>query len=805
MKEVKLNKGGAILIICIFLLVVISYYFSLNKFTGYVTYGSCSDDQTIYKIFDSEIIGDGVYNSHVALWNTNDPVYDVRVCASQIVDHNACGISLDNNSQQVVFWLHGSSNSHVAQNNQDSSSIGSTSAYNIPVCYNNRYCYYTQDICRTGYECIGSMSDSYNAHVGYCDEYNMKICCGDQDPSLLCIFGVSYWTDGKANVISSAIKGQLVNLTLLGSNCDGKLVDFNIKEDDLTYGEGVSDDPASIQPTSVVFTGDIATTKWIAEFQNDCLGFCNPPEYYFVTTLNEDPNVAKLSTYLNTYECGNGVREGPEQCETGTDLIFGTSDDDFGSYGIGIVQCNTYDPNLYTGGVISCNSDCSINKNNCEPISCSEVKVTNNIFDQINPDIDGNLIVWEDKRSGSSSIYMNKSGVETMISPSTPTAKKNPRINGNLIVWEDNNTLTSHIVVYNIVSGAIVDIPGSFDVGPDVYKDIVVFRRRNGVFNEIIIYNVLTGMSTVINSVDIPTGYPIIYGDIVLWWEFVNNNMEIYVYKISTDIKTKISTYYRVYGYSLFEKSITWGGQRQLSGDIDIYLYNLTSGTETGFSNPSNQLLPDIFNELIVMQDYRNGNSDIFMYDPVSTLMIPLVTNTAYQGAPAINDGKVVWEDRRDGNTEIYMCQIGFSPCGNGIVGIGEECDCGGDGCSVDELNFETCESLGLGTGLLTCTPQCTFDRNSCTTPNDCNGAPNGICERMEFCDDCDDCGLCIPSCGFNGVQIHLGETCDFLDKNNPNDDVFPGLTCDNYTIGSTENLFCYGNCNVIDTTNCFS
>jgi hypothetical protein len=49
------------------------------------------------------------------------------------------------------------------------------------------------------------------------------------------------------------------------------------------------------------------------------------------------------------------------------------------------------------------------------------------------------------------------------------------------------------------------------------------------------------------------------------------------------------------------------------------------------------------------------------------------------------------------------------SPCGNGVIDPGESCD-------GTDLDGATCESLGEGTGTLSCDPvTCTFDTSMCS------------------------------------------------------------------------------------------
>ena len=62
-------------------------------------------------------------------------------------------------------------------------------------------------------------------------------------------------------------------------------------------------------------------------------------------------------------------------------------------------------------------------------------------------------------------------------------------------------------------------------------------------------------------------------------------------------------------------------------------------------SNESNQTEPAIYGDIIVWQDDRNGNSDIYMYDLSISTETQISTNESNQSEPAIYGDKIVWVD----------------------------------------------------------------------------------------------------------------------------------------------------------------
>lgn len=95
--------------------------------------------------------------------------------------------------------------------------------------------------------------------------------------------------------------------------------------------------------------------------------------------------------------------------------------------------------------------------------------------------------------------------------------------------------------------------------------------------------------------------------------------------------------------------------------------------------------------------------------------------------------------------------------CGNGIRDLGEVCD-------GNDMAGETCTSLGLGDGTLTCRDDCSgFDRTQCGESSTCG---DGVRADDELCDTNDLGGATCDALGFNGGTVRCSASCT-LDTSN--------------------------------------
>lgn len=75
-----------------------------------------------------------------------------------------------------------------------------------------------------------------------------------------------------------------------------------------------------------------------------------------------------------------------------------------------------------------------------------------------------------------------------------------------------------------------------------------------------------------------------------------------------------------------------------------------------------NQRYPALYEDIVVWEDDRNGNYDIYGYNLATKEEFQITVDPANQRGPAIYNNLVIWEDYRQGNADIYGCFVSASP-----------------------------------------------------------------------------------------------------------------------------------------------
>lgn len=345
--------------------------------------------------------------------------------------------------------------------------------------------------------------------------------------------------------------------------------------------------------------------------------------------------------------------------------------------------------------------------------------------DQEAPDIDGDIVVWQQfvEEYQDYDIY-----VADMNNPDDPLSliigdandQMRPAVFENIVVWQDYiisggsgdwNIWASDLST-SLKAGdsereqsqlfAVSSIFGNDEQWPAIHGNIVVWQDgAEGDFN---IYGAdITDLENpaefAVAGFERDQQRPAVYRNTVVWQDSYFGDQDI----LAADIWQRNKP--TDFGVTLEEfdqqRPAVWGDivvwADNYFGDMDIYAAD-TSDPENPVEfaitlNESEQTNPDIDRNIVVWEDNRNGDWDIYGYNLTTRREFRITDNPHDQTNPAISGNTVVWEDSRNGNLQIFAIILDgpeVARCKSKPAG-----DINGD-CKVDFLDYTLMASQWL-------------------------------------------------------------------------------------------------------------
>lgn len=98
------------------------------------------------------------------------------------------------------------------------------------------------------------------------------------------------------------------------------------------------------------------------------------------------------------------------------------------------------------------------------------------------------------------------------------------------------------------------------------------------------------------------------------------------------------------------------------NGDFDIMAADMSDPENPRIffvtEHAAAQINPDIYEHIVVWQDNRNGNWDIYGYNLITRTEFRITDHTANQTGPTVGGGYVAWMDARSGINAIYAALL---------------------------------------------------------------------------------------------------------------------------------------------------
>ena len=257
--------------------------------------------------------------------------------------------------------------------------------------------------------------------------------------------------------------------------------------------------------------------------------------------------------------------------------------------------------------------------------------------------------------------------------------EQSPAIHGNIVVWQDGAEGD-----YNIFGADITHLesPAEFAVAdferdqqrPAVYRNTVVWQDSYFGDEDILAADIWQRNKPAefgVSLDEFDQQHPAVWGDIVVWADNYFGDTDIYAAK----------------WHGLPARGIH--GQDGHATGMDMPLPVEFAVT----ANESEQTNPDIDRNIVVWQDKRNGDWDIYGYNLTTRREFQITDEPHDQTNPAISGNTVVWEDNRDGNLQIFAIVLDgpeVARCTSKLMG-----DVNGD-CKVDFIDYTLMASQWL-------------------------------------------------------------------------------------------------------------
>ena len=283
--------------------------------------------------------------------------------------------------------------------------------------------------------------------------------------------------------------------------------------------------------------------------------------------------------------------------------------------------------------------------------------VINHPASQRAPAIDGNRVVWHDERKGPADIFLKDLDTgEIKNLTHSQDWESNPAIAGDIVVWRDGyNGVGIHGM--NLVTGEQFTVTeGNSDVSPPQIAGQYVVWTNNAIGNadgNVYGYDLANHTSFTISDAPGNQMDPKIDDHLVVWWD---EQSRIYLYDLNTQQTRTVFAGggARFPDVAAARNLVIWQDYR--NGNWDIYGYDLNREQEMALVvAPLNQEQAVIDGNLIAYQSQVYDISwDIHVLVLDNQLQFPLTDNSNFQIAPAVSNNTVVWEDFRNHQADIY-------------------------------------------------------------------------------------------------------------------------------------------------------
>jgi TolB protein len=274
--------------------------------------------------------------------------------------------------------------------------------------------------------------------------------------------------------------------------------------------------------------------------------------------------------------------------------------------------------------------------------------------------------------------------ITQLSSGSASDQQNNPVISGSLVVWTDVSTNAAgatnfDVFLLDLTTGALINLtntPDAQEFLADVDGSTVVWTRTDVADpGDIEAYDAQTStFSTVAASSNtVHFQQSAVHGHNVAFLRVSTTAIDVELLDLSTGISMPITNDAAVQGRPRVGDDVVVY-EDYSNGNPDIQAYRISTGAHfpiaTGLSN---QITPDIDGHTVVWVEESGSVDQIFAFDLLTGNTTQLTTATSSKVLPRVSGNRVIWSDDRNGNLDLYMYDLSTGTEQPLVTGAGDQ------------------------------------------------------------------------------------------------------------------------------------
>ena len=227
------------------------------------------------------------------------------------------------------------------------------------------------------------------------------------------------------------------------------------------------------------------------------------------------------------------------------------------------------------------------------------------------------------------------------------------RIDGQYVVWNAFDKHFHQIYLHNLSTGKTTEIThtaGLHNMYPEVNGGHVLWQSfADGQPQNLVLYDIATKRTrTIAQGVDLQTAEPSMAGDLVVWQSKSGNEIDVYLYRISTGLTQRLTT--EGTGGMLPRTDGRYVVWLQGRPSDEVVLFDASSGTTQSLGSYSLVGAPDISAGLVAWTTNDGQKGAVYLHDIASGITKQITTSAVSPSAPRVDKGLVVWREGTNGS-----------------------------------------------------------------------------------------------------------------------------------------------------------